>query len=167
MSHIQLFIDSLIRPKNLAKYRVLGVGKVLQYTFLLILIVTIFSFGQFDQNMKEQLDSFEQFNTSANDMKWIIYPASFIVLFILTTSIQFLKVSLYAFVGWLFLKPLKRRGEYRHIWRTATFAITWATVLSIVFTIFQLTATIWTIVGMFITILFIFIAIHHYPKLKS
>ena len=167
MSHIQLFIDSLIRPKNLAKYRVLGVGKVLQYTFLLIALLTIFSFGQFVNNMEQQIESFKQFSSSSEDIKWIIYPASFVVLFVLSTSIQFLKISLYAFAGWLLLKPLKRRGEYRHVWRTAAFAITWATLLSIIFTSFQLTATAWTIFGMFITVAFTIIAIHHYPKLKA
>ncbi len=47
MKHSQLFIDSLINPKKLAAYRILSIGKVIQYVFILITLVTAFSFGQF------------------------------------------------------------------------------------------------------------------------
>ena len=47
IKHSQLFLDSLIHPKKLAAYRILSIGKVIQYTFLLVFILTTFSFGQF------------------------------------------------------------------------------------------------------------------------
>ncbi|UZM98352.1 hypothetical protein OL548_27195 [Lysinibacillus sp. MHQ-1] len=37
---------------------------------------------------------------------------------------------------------MKRRGEYRHIWRTTTFAITWATLLSMLAEYLPINSTI-------------------------
>ena len=166
MTHTQLLIDSLCNPKKLANYRVLSVGKVLQYTFLLITLVTVFSFGQFVTNIEQEIVQTSEFASYLVGIEWLIYPFGFALLFIITTSIQFLKISLYALAGWLLLKPMSRRGEYRHVWRTASFAITWATLLSVMFTMLQLPSTFGTIIGLFTTILFTIIAINHYPKLK-
>lgn len=165
MSHFQLFIDSLTNPKKLASYRVLSVGKVLQYTFLLITVMTVFSFGQFIGNVTANFEQSPDFLVHIENNKWIIYPFGFLLLFITMTSIQFLKISVYAFVGLLLLKAMQRRGEYRHIWRTATFAITWATIITLVFTTLQLPDVIATVLGLFITMLIIIIALSHYPKL--
>ena len=167
MTHFQLLMDSLTKPKKLANYRALSVGKVLQYTFLLITFVTVFSFGQFMGNVTSNFEHNEEFVNYINNQKWIIYPVGFLVLFVAITSIQFLKISLYALAGWFMLKTMKRRGEYRHTWRTATFAMTWATILTIIFTILQLSDSVGTIIGMFITIGFTMIAIYHYPKLRK
>ena len=166
MTHFQLFIDSLTKPKKLANYRILSVGKVLQYTFLLIAFLTMFSFGQFMGNVTTNFEQNSDFSRYIEEQKWIIYPFGFALLFIVMTSLQFLKISLYALAGWLLLKPMKRRGEYRHVWRTAAFAITWATVLTLLFSMLQLPDTVATLIGMLLTATFTIIAIHHYPKLK-
>lgn len=165
MSLFQLFTDSLTNPKKLASYRVLSVGKVLQYTFLFITLLTVFSFGQFIGSVTTKFEQSPDFLVHIENNKWIIYPFGFILLFITMTSIQFLKISIYAFVGLLLLKSMNRRGEYRHLWRTAAFAITWSTVISILFTLLALPDGAATLIGLFMTMLFIIMAIRHYPKL--
>lgn len=167
MTHFQLLIDSLTKPKKLASYRVLSVGKVLQYTFLLITFLTVFSFGQFMGNVTTNFEQLPEFSTYIENQKWILYPFGFSLLFVMMTSIQFLKISIYAFAGLLLLRSMKRRGEYRHIWRTVSFAITWATFLTVAFSILQISDTASTIIGLFITMLYTIIAISHYPKLQA
>lgn len=164
MKHSQLFIDSLINPKKLAAYRILPIGKVIQYVFLLITFLTLFSFGRFTTGVTDDLFNMEGLTDYIDDIKWILYPMAFIFLFVMNSLIIFLRISLYAFAGFYLMKSMNRRGEYRQMWRTAAFASTWATILSIVFTIFQLSSSVSTLIGVFITMALLIVAITKYPK---
>ncbi|MFF5995355.1 DUF1189 family protein [Lysinibacillus sp. KU-BSD001] len=164
MKHSQLFIDSLINPKKLAAYRILSIGKVIQYVFILITLITAFSFGQFTTGVNENVLNIDGLTEYIADIQWLLYPFAFIFLFIFTTLLIFARISLYALAGYFFSKIMKRRGEYRHIWRTAAFAATWAILISILSEMFQLSGTWTTLIGIFITMLFIIIALTKYPK---
>lgn len=164
MKHSQLFIDSLIHPKKLAAYRLLPIGKVIQYTFLLISLVTVFSFGRFTAGVS--IDTFEIIGLTEyiEEIKWLLYPATFIMLFVFTTMLIFAQIALYALAGLFILKVMKRRGEYRHIWRTTTFAITWATLLSVLSTYLPISDTIISIFSLLLTITLLIVAFTKYPK---
>lgn len=164
MKHSQLFIDSIINPKKLAAYRILSIGKVIQYVFLLITIMTVFSLGQFFNSDAEQIFSYEEIKEFANDLKWLVYIIAVVFLFTMNSLVLFAKISIYAYVGKLLLTPMKRRGEYRQVWRSAAFAITWEVLLSIVFTLFPISSTVSMLVFIFITMLVLIIAIAKYPK---
>jgi hypothetical protein len=164
MKHSQLFIDSLFNPKKLAAYRIMPIGKVIQYVFLLITIVTVFSFGQFMTGFSEDIFNMDGIADYLADIQWLLYPFAFIFLFIMTSLLIFGHISLYALAGFVLAGAMKRRGEYRHIWRTSAFAITWTTLLSIVFSFFRF-SNIWTtMIGIFITMGFIITALIKYPK---
>ncbi|MGM9951681.1 MAG: DUF1189 family protein [Lysinibacillus sp.] len=164
MKHSQLFIDSLINPKKLAAYRILSIGKVIQYVFLLITAVTFFSFGQFTAGFTEDIFNIDGLVDYLANIQWLLYPFAFLFLFIMTSILIFARISLYALAGYLVLGAMKRRGDYRHVWRTSAFAITWATLLSIVSSAFEISDA-WTMVlGIFITMTFIIIALTKYPK---
>ncbi len=167
MKHSQLFIDSLIHPKKLAAYRLLPIGKVIQYTFLLITIVTVFSFGRFTAGMS--VDTFDM--TSINGLteyiegiKWLLYPVTFIMLFVFTTMLIFGQIALYALAGLFILKVMKRRGEYRHIWRTTTFAMTWATLISMLSDYLPINSTIISVFSLLLTVTLLIVAFTKYPK---
>ena len=164
MKHSQLFIDSLINPKKLAAYRILAIGKVIQYVFLLITFVTVFSFGQFTAGFTEDIFNIEGVADYLADIQWLLYPFAFLFLFIMTSLLMFAQICLYALAGYLVLGAMKRRGEYRHVWRTSAFAITWATLLSIVLDFFQLSSPWMRLLDIFITMTFIIIALTKYPK---
>lgn len=166
ISHMQLFIDSLISPKTLGAYRILSIGKVMQYAFLMIALLTAFSFGQFVTSGTDAIFGYSEIETYANEISWIVYPIAVVFLFVLNTSIYFIKVSLYALAGQFFVKPMKRRGEYRQVWRTSVFACTWATILTMLGHLFPLSSTILTLISIFITMLFIIIALTKYPLAK-
>lgn len=167
ISHFQLLIDSLIHPKKLAAYRILTIGKIIQYTFILVLIMTAFSLGQFAQNGFKSIIGYEDIKSYAENLEWLIYCLSALFLFIMNTCILYAKVSIYALVGLLLGKSMNRRMEYRHIWRTTAFAITWEILLSILFSVLHITGAIPTIISIFITMGIILIALTKYPLLKK
>lgn len=166
ISHMQLLIDSLIHPKKLAAFRIMSIGKVIQYVFLLILLLTAFSLGQFITTGAQEVFNYEEIQKYAADLQFLVYPLATIFLFVINSLILFAKISAYAFAGSLLLKPMNRRGEYRQVWRTAAFSITWATLLSIVFSIYPISSTVITLSSIFITMTIIIIALTKYPLLK-
>ncbi|WP_332646816.1 DUF1189 family protein [Lysinibacillus sp. 54212] len=164
MKHSQLFIDSLIHPKKLAAYRILPIGKVIQYVFLLSTFITVFSFGRFTSGITDDLFNIEGLTDYISNIKWLLYPFAFIFLFVMNSLLLFLRISLYALAGFYIMKSMKRRGEYRQVWRTAAFAITWATLLSVLFAILQISSTAATLIGVFITMTLVIGAFTKYPK---
>ena len=164
MKHSQLLIDSLIHPKKLAAYRLLPIGKVIQYTFLLITIVTVFSFGRFTTDMSVNTINISGITEYIDQIKWLLYPVTFIMLFVMTTMLIFGQIALYALAGLFILKVMKRRGEYRHIWRTTTFAITWATFISMLAEYLPNLSTVLSILSLLVTIILLIIAFTKYPK---
>lgn len=166
ISHMQLFIHSLTNPKKLGAYRILSIGKVMQYAFLMIALMTAFSFGQFVNGGTDEIFGYAEIEQYAKEVQWIVYPIAILFLFVLNTSIYFIKVSLYALAGQFSIKPMKRRGEYRQVWRTAVFASTWATLLTMFGNLFPISPTVITLISIFITMLFIIIALTKYPLAK-
>ncbi|MGG2073137.1 DUF1189 family protein [Lysinibacillus irui] len=167
MKHSQLFIDSLIHPKKLAAYRLLPIGKVIQYTFLLITIVSVFSLGRFAAGMSVDtfhMDNFNGLTEYIDGIKWLLYPFTFLMLFVFTTMLIFAQIALYALAGLFILKVMKRRGEYRHIWRTTTFAITWATLLSMLADYLPINSTIISVLSLLLTVTLLIVAFTKYPK---
>ncbi|MER2192064.1 MAG: DUF1189 family protein [Solibacillus sp.] len=166
ISHMQLLTDSLLHPKRLAAYRILSIGKVIQYAFLLILLLTCFSLGQFTTNGQANIFSYDEITDYAADLQFLVYPIAVVFLFIMNALILFTKISIYAYAGYLLTKSMKRRGEYRQLWRTTTFAITWETILTIAFTLFPLPNLFTTLMSIFITMLIVILALTKYPIQK-
>lgn len=167
MNHLQFFVASLIYPKQLAATRALSIGKVMQYAFILILLLTVFSFSEFIGGIDSEVLNSDELEEYLADIKWLINPFAFLLIFLMMSALTFLRISIYAAVGLLFARLLKRRGEYRQIWRTATYTITWATILSIVAELFEWSGALFTQLGILISVVFLYIAISSYPKLKK
>ncbi|CAM5204676.1 hypothetical protein UACE39S_05903 [Ureibacillus acetophenoni] len=166
VKHSQLFIDSLIHPKKLAGYRMLTIGKVIQYVFILTTFLTIFSFIQYITGVSnENTFNIEGFAQYVEDIQWLLYPFSLIVLFLTSTTLLFIQISIFALVGFGLLKLMKRRGEYSHMWRSASLAITWNTLLFILFPFIPIDSSIGTLLGIIITVFLLFIASTKYPKM--
>ena len=166
ISHTQLFLHSLIKPKMLAAYRILSVGKIIQYTFLLVLLMTVFSLGQFINEGITSINGYEEIEQYAENLQWLIYIISAILSFTMNTLILYAKISVYALVAFLFAKPFRKRAEYRHLWRTAALAITWEVIITIIMAMFIPNSTITKIVCIVITMTWMFIALSKYPKIK-
>ncbi|MBK3493277.1 DUF1189 family protein [Viridibacillus sp. YIM B01967] len=169
MKHYQLLVDSILHPKKLAAYRLLPIGKVIQYVFLLITFITVISFSKFLTGMGSGGESMqlEGLSEYLDDIKWLLYPFAFVFLFIITSFLTFLRISIYGFVGVILLKMMGHRGEYRHIWRTTALAITLATILSNSLSFTSLNGSIVTVISIAITIAYIAVAVTKYPKIKK
>ena len=166
ISHTQLFLHSLIKPKMLAAYRILSVGKIIHYTFLLVLLMTAFSLGQFMNEGITSINDYQEIEQYAENLQWLIYIIFAIFSFTMNTLILYAKISLYALVAFLFAKPFHKKAEYRHLWRTAALAITWEVIITIVFKLFITNSIITIIVCIVITMTWMFIALNKYPKIK-
>lgn len=164
IKHWQLFKDSLVHPKKLAAYRLLPIGKVIQYVLLLVTYVTIISFIQFLTGVGLETSQMKGLKEFVNDVKWLIYPFGFALLFIINSFSIFVQISLYAFVGLGILKFLKKRGEYRFIWRTASLAITLSTIITTLSVFFTLNNRIISSIGIIITAIYLIIACTKYPN---
>lgn len=167
VKHSQIFIDSLVHPKKLAAYRLLTIGKTIQYVFLLIAVVTVYSFYQFLTGVTETSYNIQGLTEYVEDIQWLLYPFAFVLLTLTSTIVIFIRISIYAFVGVIVLKIMHRRGEYRHLWRTAALAVTWSTLLTVLFSILRISSIISTIIGIIITTVILIVAATKYPKIPK
>jgi hypothetical protein len=164
ITHWQLFKDSLIHPKKLAAYRLLPIGKVIQYVLLLVSFVTIVSFIQFVTGVGQETSQIDGLKQFVNDIKWLIYPFSLLFLFIISSFTLFVQISIYAFIGLGILKSQHKRGEFRHIWRTTAFAVTLSTIFATLSVFFITNNRLVSSISIIITAIYLVIACSKYPN---
>ncbi len=167
MSISQLLLASISNPKKIAAFRLLPIGKVIQYVFFFVIILSLLSFVHFITGFKTDSTSIDGLLDYVENMEWILYPFAFIIQFIMTTLLLFVRISLMAFGGMLILMLLKRRGDYRHVWRTTAFAYTSPTILSI-FLLYIGVSDGWIfIVTTVICMIYLALALKYYPQKKA
>lgn len=163
MNIFQLLKASLMEPKKQAAVRILSIGKLLRFVFLFILLLTIVAFTEFVIGLNRVSGDLEGLLVYIEEIEWLLYPLAFVLLFVSTTFYHFIKISLFAWIGMGMLNVMKRRGEYRHLWRTAALSITFPTILS--FAIGFVVENEWLplLVSM-LTLVYLYLAIKYYPK---
>ncbi|TWT26161.1 DUF1189 family protein [Planomicrobium sp. CPCC 101110] len=164
MNLFQLLKASLMEPKKQAAVRILPIGKIMQYVFLIVLLMTIISFAELALGLDSVTDGVDGLLQYIEEIDWLLYPFAFIFLFVSTTIYHFVKISFFAFVALGLLNIKKRRGEYRHVWRTAALSVTAPTLLSFGFSFFA--ANVWvTALISSLTVIYLYLAIGYYPKI--
>ena len=163
MSLYQLFKSSLHSPKKMAAFRLIPIGKVMQYIFSYIFIMSIISFIYFINGISDQQQSMEGLLEYFSQIQWLLYPFSFLFLFVLNTLFIFVRISIFAYIGSIILIIRKRKGEFRHIWRTALFASTIPMLLSIIFAILQFSNNYIQLVIYILSLVIISLATKYYP----
>lgn len=163
MNLYQLFTASLSSPKKIAAFRLIPIGKVMQYIFIYIFIMTIISFVLFTSDQSIQNSNMEGLLEHLEEIQWLIYPFAFVFLFCLNSFLQFIKISIFAYIGTIILYWMKRKGEYRHLWRSTLFASTVPMLLSIAFSLFQWTNGYIQLLIYAITIIYLVLACKYYP----
>ena len=162
----QLFISSIISPKKIAAFRLLPIGKIMVYVFIFIAILTIISFLNFISDFESERSTMLGLLDYVNDMQWILLPLAFIIQFVMSTLMVFTYISLMLLVGMGLIKVFKRRGEYRHVWRTTAFAYTLPTLLTFVLLALSVTDLIALLITNFLCLLYLILSIRYYPKIK-
>ncbi|ALC84958.1 4-hydroxy-3-methylbut-2-en-1-yl diphosphate synthase [Bacillus sp. FJAT-22090] len=163
MNLLQLFKASLHSPKKIAAFRLIPIGKVMQYIFIYILLITSISFVQFINGISIQQANMEGLLEYFQEIQWLLYPFSFIFLFVLNTLLIFVRISIFAYVGVIILSLLKRKGEYRHLWRSTLFASTIPMLISVVVAFFNISTGYIQFFIYFVTLVYLFLACKYYP----
>ncbi|MET1014253.1 MAG: DUF1189 family protein [Paenisporosarcina sp.] len=164
MSLRQLFIASLLEPKKMAAFRIISIGKVIQYVFIFIILITIFSFFQFAFGIQNQSSSYAGLIEYIDGMEWILYPFAFIIQSVMSTLFVFSRISIMAIVGFYLLKLMKRRGDYRHVWRTTAFAYSLPTVISFIMLLIGVGETLIFVVTHSLSFIYLYVALNYYPS---
>ena len=152
-----------MEPRKQAAVRIMGIGKILRYVFLLVLLMTLVSFVELAAGLGETGNDMEGLLEFVEDIKWLLYPFAFVFLFVSTTLYQFVKISLFALIGPAFIHLKKRKGEYRHLWRTTALAVTVPTLLSFAFSFFDVAIWVTWALGL-LTLIYLHFATNYYPK---
>lgn len=160
----ELFLHSLKSPKKIAAFRLLPIGKVMTYVFIFIAILTIISFVNFMSGFNTAQSTTSGLLEYMNELQWILLPFAFIIQFVMSTLLIFTRISLMALIGLWVLKALKRRGDYRHVWRTTAFAYTVPTLLSILLMYLSFPNLYITVSTNILSFIYLFFALRYYPK---
>ena len=163
MNLFQLFKSSLMEPKKQAAVRIMTIGKILRFVFVFISMMTVISFIDLAWNLDSAAIGVEGLLEFVEEIEWLLYPFALIFLFVSTTLYHFVKISFFALIGMGFLQLKKRKGEYRHMWRTAALSVTIPTFLSFVFSFFEVGLWV-SITTSLLTICYLYLAAGYYPK---
>lgn len=160
----KIFSASFFEPKKLAAFRLLSIGKVFKYVFMFIFIFTIISFSRFLVGDAILFEDSPDLMEYSKRIGWLIYPIAFMMQLVINTFYIFIRISVFAYIGSLLLKLMKRRGEFLHIWRTSAIAITVPILFAIVFDFFPILANYSLLITAIIHITYITLSIQYYPK---
>jgi hypothetical protein len=162
----QLFIASLMEPKKQAAVRILTIGKLMRYVFAFVFFMTLVSFIELAFGLSDTTNDVDGLLQYIEEIEWLLYPFAFVFLFVSTTLYHFVKISFFALIALGLVNIKKRKGEYRHVWRTAALSVTLPTLISFAFSFF--TPNIWvTAATTLLTIVYLYLAVGYYPKMPA
>lgn len=164
MKYHQIFKASLYEFKKLAAFRLLPIGKVFTYVFFFVFLFTTISFTRFLVGDAVLFDASSDLQEHSETIGGLIYPMAFTLQLVISTLYIFIRVSIFAYIGALLLKMMKKRGQYLHIWRTSAIAMTVPILLTIGLDFFPALETSGLILSSSIHLLYIVLAIKYYPK---
>ena len=75
---------------------------------------------------------------SLKELKWILIPVALFILYLFTSGMTFLKITIFAIIGVAFANVLKRNLQYRQSFRVTAYS---ATVSTLFFTLMELLQT--------------------------
>ncbi len=159
----QLFKASLMEPKKQAAVRIMTIGKIMRFVFFFIAVLTVISFADWVMGLTDASSETDGLVDFVKDIEWLLYPFGFIFLFVSTTIYHFIKISLFALIALVILNARKRRGEYRHLWRTTALSVTVPTLIAFLLSYFTVSFGV-TLATNLLTLLYLYLAIGYYPK---
>ena len=163
----QIFTASIHEPKKLAAFRLLKIGKVFRYVFLFVMLFTVISFIRYVVGDAGLFEASPELLAQGQLIGGLIYPIAFILQLVISTFYIFLRISIFAYVGVVLLRVMKRRGEYRFMWNTAAIAITAPILVTIILDFFPPTSDYSMMITSLIHVGYIAAAAKYYPKLAK
>ncbi|ALS78878.1 DUF1189 family protein [Planococcus kocurii] len=163
MNLYQLFKASLMEPKRQAAVRIMTIGKIMQFIFIFIAFLTVIAFIELISSLDVATSNLDGLVEFVEEIEWLLYPFAVISLFVSTTIYHFVKISLFALIALVILNARKRRGEYRHLWRTTALSVTVPTLLAFALSFLDLGFSV-SLLTSLLTVLYLYLAIGYYPK---
>ena len=160
----QLFVASFYEPKKLAAFRLLPIGKVFKYIFMFIFLFTIISFGRFYMSDELLFESNPDLVDHGKKIGLLIYPMALLLQLVISTFYVFIRITVFAYIGSLFLNLRRKRSNYLQIWRTSAFAMTVPMLLTIGFDFFPKFASNGFLITSIVHLVYILLAIKYYPQ---
>ncbi|WP_342505199.1 DUF1189 family protein [Sporosarcina sp. FSL K6-2383] len=167
MKFHQIFKAAMHEPKKLAAFRLLKIGKVFQYVFLFITLFTVISFIRYVAGDAVLFESSPELLEQGELVGGLIYPIAFTLQLVISTLYIFLRISVFAYVGIVLLRLMKRRGEYRFMWNTAAIAVTVPILATIALDFFPVMSDYSMIITSLVHVGYIAAAAKYYPKLAK
>ncbi|MER2088479.1 MAG: DUF1189 family protein [Sporosarcina sp.] len=167
MKFQQLFKSAIHEPKKLAAFRLLPIGKVFRYVFVFVALFTLLSFIRYIGGDAVLFESTPEQMEHGKTIGGLIYPIAFLLQLVISTSYIFIQISILGYIGLLLLKLMKRRGEYRHIWRTSAIAVTVPILLTIGLDFLPSLKTFSTVFTAAVHFAYIAAAARYYPKMPQ
>jgi Protein of unknown function (DUF1189) len=104
---------------------------------------------------------------TVDGMKGIIIPVISIFMFLVSSAVSFIEVSILAWIG-LLLKNLAGRSiSYRHLWRMAAYSVTLPTVFFTIMSALNTPVPNSFYINWFVEIIILFLAIKEIPNEKT
>lgn len=167
MKFYQLVKAAIHEPKKLAAFRILPIGKVFRYVFIFVALFTMLSFIRYIAADAVLFEASPELVEHGELIGGLIYPIAFLLQLVISTSYIFIRISILGYVGTLLLKLMKRRGEYRHMWRTSAIAITIPILLTIGLDFFPAMKGVSTGITSLVHFTYIAAAAKYYPKIPQ
>lgn len=165
MKFHQIFKAAVYEPKKLAAFRLLPIGKTFQYIFLFVLLFTLISFLKYIFSGTSFIENSPELEQYGKSLGGLLYPIALILQFVISTLYIFVRISIFATIGTLLAKLMKRRGDFRFVWRTAAIASTVPILITMVFDYFPLLDRYSMIVTSVIHLSYTAVALRYYPKI--
>lgn len=164
ITHKKLFYDAIFHPKKHAAFRLLPIGKLIQFLFILALIISIPSYIEFIDGLRHQKSSVDGLANFLTNINWLLYPLSFVFIVLFNMTLIVLQASFYGGGAYILLQLFRRRGEYRMVWRTASFSMIPGILITTVLAYLFSASSWFYFIAILLTIIYLVIAVQKYPK---
>lgn len=112
-------------------------------------------------------DDVVTFINSADSMLSVILPIIFIAIYLFSSAMKFIGISVLALIGTLLNSSNSEKLKYRHLWRIAAYSITLPTIFFMVMDIFQTSVPFGFVLNWFVCILMLILSLKEIPQSKE
>lgn len=104
---------------------------------------------------------------SVDNIKLIFLPVMFLIIYIFSSGIKFIEVSILALFGILLTKLIRKNIPYRQLWRMGAYSITLPTVFFAIMSILQTEVPNAVVINWFVSIMVLSLALKEIPVKKQ
>ncbi|WP_175991024.1 DUF1189 domain-containing protein [Bacillus sp. Marseille-Q1617] len=97
-------------------------------------------------------------------LKWILLPVSLLILYLFTSGLMFLKVTIFGWLGVMMANMMKRKLNYRQSWRITAYSVTLSTLFFTLMKSLQTSIAAAPLLDWFVVMVIMYLAIKEIPQ---